>query len=227
MPRLLLVVLLLPVVIACSGDSQDTADVSSDDVLAAATRAVRDLKSFHFELKHENGASPLPLNLRLVSAEGDVQIPDRLTTKVQAKAGSVNVSVEAIAVGESVWITNPFSREWQALRGARLSDLISPAALIELATQRLEEVRVVSIESAGGRKGVRLAGKLDTVTLASVLSAAEPGRRVDVDVWIDRETSYPLRIKISGPLNRDESDNIVRQIDLSRFNQPLDIRPPR
>src|SRR5690606_17131799 len=48
---------------------------TADDVLQRAADASSLVRSFHFVLLHENGSTPLPLNLSLDSAEGDVVVP--------------------------------------------------------------------------------------------------------------------------------------------------------
>ena len=97
---------------ACGGGgSDDAAQVDAAKTLAEARAAVERATSFHFKLSHENGATPLPiLNLGLVSAEGDVAIPDRLAADVQAKAATLNVSLLLMAFIELL----------RALRRARL-----------------------------------------------------------------------------------------------------------
>src|SRR3954454_3222991 len=85
-------------------DSSKTAAPSStpsvSDLMSRAGTAAKAAKAFHFTLDHSNGTLPMPLNLRLVSAEGDYVAPDRIKASVKAKASAVNLAVDIIAVGD-------------------------------------------------------------------------------------------------------------------------------
>ena len=102
MARLLIpAVCLALLLIACSGDgTEPDTTVDPATLLQRAAAAVQDAGTFHFKLTHENGTTPLPLNLQLVSAEGDFQVPDKLAGgRSSAKApGGINVSVKVIAI---------------------------------------------------------------------------------------------------------------------------------
>ena len=50
---------------------------------------------------------------------------------------------------------------------------------------------------------------------------------MNVEAWIGVDDSLPRRVKIAGPLTSDESAQIVRQVDLSGFNETVNIQPPQ
>ena len=58
------------------------------------------------------------------------------------------------------------------------------------------------------------------------MPSAQPGYTANVEAWIGQRDSLPRRVRLSGQLSEDEPKDIVRQIDLSRFDAPVDIRPP-
>ena len=99
MSRLLLAVfgLILTSVLACGGGGDKPSEnLDAGAILKKAATATAELKSFHFKLDHENGTTPMPLGLQLVSADGDVGVPDRLQADVKAKAASITASVKVI-----------------------------------------------------------------------------------------------------------------------------------
>jgi len=55
---------------------------------------------------------------------------------------------------------------------------------------------------------------------------AEPGLTVQVVAWVDRRDSTIRRIRLEGPFSPDEPAGIVRILELSRFDEPVDIEPP-
>jgi LppX_LprAFG lipoprotein len=229
LPCLLLSALLL----ACSGD--DAADEASptatpesaEALLARAATAVEDVTSFHFRLTHKNGTTPLPLNLALETAEGDVVIPGKLSAEIEAKAvGSIPVSVNVIAIDDETWITNPFNRKWQRLPGSGVRDFADPEALVKSLVAAVQDPRIDGGSTIDGVRTVKLVARVDAGQLREALAIARAGNEVRVEAWVGAEDGLPRRIRIVGPLSSGEDDDVSRQIDLSRFDEPVEISPP-
>ena len=207
----------------------DSPPVAVDDparILEASVAAVEDVDSFHFTLEHENGSTPMPLNLELVSAEGDVAVPDRLKAEIRAKAASLNVRLDVIGIGEDTWVTNPFSRRWERLPGAALRDIANPAALVEALVASLQDVRIDGRSEVDGVSTYHLKGSLDSGMLAEALPIAEPGHTASVDLYVAEDDSLPRRARIAGRLSNADTENIVRLVDFSRYNEPVTIEAP-
>ena len=49
---------------------------------------------------------------------------------------------------------------------------------------------------------------------------------LDVELWLEVETLYLLRVVVQGRLTTAEDAGIVRTIILSDFDKPVDIEPP-
>jgi hypothetical protein len=226
MIRLLLTLLLIPALLLACGDDPTSDPRSAGDILTASRTAVQGVTSFHFRLTHENGTTPMPLNLRLVSAEGDVQVPDRLQADVRASASSISVNVEVIGIADRAWVTNPFTRRWQTLPGATIQDVADPAALVTSILGSIQDPKTEGQSEVDGVQAVKITGTLDSSAIEAALSSVQPGLPVTVDLWIGVEDGLPRRARISGRLAQDEPENIVRQVDLSRFNSRVDIQPP-
>ncbi len=185
------------------------------------------LKTFHFRLEHENGTSPIPLGLDLETAEGDVVVPDRMSAEIEAKANGAVVQVKVIGVGDKGWITNPFSRKWQALpEGTNIKDVFDPAAGVKAVVGALTNAKVVKEEKVAGVSTYLVEGEVDSGVLEAAAPVAEPGLTVAVKAWVGVDDSLPRRIRLEGPFAPGEPDNIVRKLDLSRFDEPLTIEPP-
>lgn len=222
-------VLLAGLLFACGDDDPsepvDT-DKSATEILRDASEAAADLTSFHFKLTHQNGSTPLPLNLELESAEGDVGVPDKLKADVKADAAGINVSVSIVGIDDETWVTNPFTRNWQRLGGTNIRDFANPAALVTGLLPDIKEPQIAGRESVDGTSSYKLTGTIDSAVLSDALGIAEPGHTVRVEAWIGVDDSLPRRVKLSGRLTDDEKENVTRQVDLSRFNQPVDIKEP-
>jgi hypothetical protein len=229
LPCLLLSALLL----ACSGDdapdeaSPTATPESAEALLARAATAVEDVTSFHFRLTHKNGTTPLPLNLALETAEGDVVIPGKLSAEIEAKAvGSIPVSVDVIAIDDETWITNPFNRRWQRLPGSGVRDFADPEALVKSLVAAVQDPRIDGGSTIDGVRTVKLVANIDAGLLREALAIARAGNEVQVEAWVGAEDGLPRRIRIIGPLSSGENDDVSRQIDLSRFDEPVEISPP-
>jgi hypothetical protein len=219
--------LLLPLLVACSGGNDAPENLDPAKVLASAVSAIGDVQTFHFQLTHENGTTPMPLNLQLSSAEGDVAVPDKLTAKVRAKASNLNVDVEVIGIGNQTWVTNPFTRRWQTLPGATIKDIADPAALAETLVQQVKNARIESQDEVLGAASYHLTGTIDSAAIASALPIAEPGHNAKVDIWIGTQDALPRRARITGRLTAGEPENIVRQVDFSSYDAGVSITPPQ
>jgi hypothetical protein len=225
---LLSLVLLVPLVLACGGGGDEASDgVNATEVLSQSAAAVRDIDTLHFVLEHENGTTKLPFAIgELVGAEGDVVVPDKLSGELRAKASSVSVRVDVIGIGADTWITNPFSRRWEKLPGVTVAEIANPTALIDALVQNIENPEVTGRQDIDATPTDRLEGTLDSGVLAGSLPGAETGHELKVTLWVSTEDHLPRRARIEGRLSSGEPENIVRQLDLSKYNEPVQIDPP-
>jgi LppX_LprAFG lipoprotein len=219
-------------VAACGGDNDSDAPADATPtaarLLEESAAAARNVRSFHFRLTHRNGTTPLPEGLALETAEGDVSIPGRLKADLRAKvAGAIGVSVDVIAIDNQTWITNPFTRNWQRLPGASIRDFADPAALVNSLLPAIKDAKIVAENEVDGVRTRQIEGRIDSGELEDALGGAESGNEVKVEAWIGIEDSLPRRLRITGPLSDDDDDDIERQVELSRFGEPVNITPPQ
>ena len=154
-------------------------------------------------------------------------MPSSLAGDIEAKAGPVTVRVKVVSIGGRSWITNPFSREWQRLPGTTaLAELFDPAGGVRAIVEAMADVRPAGQEKMGGVEAYRLEGEVDSMVLQAFISRARPGFPVKVTVWVGTDDFLPRRVRIVGRLSMDEAADIVREIDLSRFDAPVEIKPP-
>jgi len=217
---------------ACGGGGEKAAPTpatlpQADEILPKVVERVGAVKSFHFRLEHENGLSPMPLDLKLKTAEGDVQVPDRMKAKLEADVAGALLRVEVVGIGEEGWMTNPFSHEWQPLpAGTTISAIFDPAAGIQAVAGSLQDVRVAGVEKVGGDNTYLLEGKVDSGVLKAAVPIAEPGLTVNVKVWVGVDDYNIRQVRLEGPFASGEPENIVRILILSNFDEPVSIEPP-
>jgi len=196
-------------------------------VLPAAVQAFDSLQTFHFSLTHENGTSPIPNGLQLVSADGDVVVPDRMHAAIEAKVGNQTVKVEIIGVGEQGWMTNPFNRQWQPLpSGTTIKDIFDPAQGVKAIIGSLQNAQVVGQEKVGGAQTWHVEGTVQSDVLATAVPISRPGLTVGIEAWIEVDGSLIRQVYLKGPIAPGEADNIVRKLALSNFGEQITITPP-
>jgi hypothetical protein len=134
-----------------------------------------------------------------------------------------------INVGDKTWITNPLENgdHYQPLpNGVQTAAIFGSGGGLLTATQAMVGAQADGNERLGNVDTVVVRGNLDAGRLQSVASDAQSGLPVATRVWIGRQDGLIYRIRIDGPLSPNEPKNIVRQVDLSQFDEKLDIEPP-
>jgi hypothetical protein len=221
---------LLPLVLlaagGCGGKSAPPG-VDPAQLLRDSVARFQQVKSFHFKLEHEKGSIPIVLNLGLVSAEGDVVVPDKLQADVEAKAAGTTVRVKVVGIGDKTWITNPFTRQFQSLGGVSVNDIVDPAGIVRAVASSLKDVKVEGEDSVDGVKAYHLSGTLMSDALTNSLTFADSGRTLKVDAWLGKDDALLRRAQLKGALAPDESADVVRTITLSKFDAPVTIEAPQ
>ncbi|GIW04609.1 MAG: hypothetical protein KatS3mg059_1229 [Thermomicrobiales bacterium] len=200
-----------------------------DTLVQQAIAVMTALRSYHFSLSYTRGQTVLVRRARLhmKRARGDVERPDRLRVEVEAKLGPIGVDVSVIAIQQRVWVDFKGITDELSIEDDVAALLLDPTALLLGAVSTIEEPRLVGREEINGTAAARISGVLDPRRLPaeaakSVFSEARPN---PIDLWLDDDGRI-LRLRQSGPLIKSDSDDVIRQIDLSRHNEPFDIEPP-
>ncbi len=229
-------ILALLVAVGCFGKDDDSGgeDQRQPDPRELIQRAGQELdsiQSFHFVFAHEKGASPIVLGLELKRAEGDIVKPDRLKADVEAVAtqlGNTNVNVKVVAVGDEAQITNPFNtRQWISLPGTNpLRDTFDPAAGTRAILNSVKNPRIVGEDSIDGKAVWKVEGELDGGDLKGVTAIGEKGYVVKGFAWIGKERALLYRVRLEGPVGPEDRKEIVRTLELSKFDERVTIELP-
>jgi len=215
---------------ACGGGGKSTTTSTlppASSVLPAAIQAFDSLESFHFSLTHENGTTPIPNGLQLVSADGDVVVPDRMHATIEARVGNQTVRVEVIGIGNEGWMTNPFNRQWQPLpSGTTIKDIFDPTQGVKAIVGSLQNAQVVGQEKVGGAQTWHIDGTIPSDALTAAVPVAKPGFTVTIEAWIDVGDSLIRQVYLEAPIAPGEADNIIRKLTLSDFGEQITIAPP-
>jgi hypothetical protein len=204
-----------------------TPTLSAQALLSAAQGTLQADKSFHFILNHENGTTPIAEGINMRRAEGDILKPDKFMATVDGTiGGKQSVSVKAINVGSQVWV-NIFGDKYTLLpNGVGAAQFLDPNNGVAKAIAGAKNPQSVGQDTINGVATTEISATVDAGDLTAIASQAQAGKSVPGKIWIGNSDHQVYRIRIEGPLNDQEPANIARQIDLSKFNEPLDIQPP-
>ena len=220
---LLILILLLA---ACGGSSSGSGSSTPDahQLITKAQAAIQKVTSYHFNLKAVNiGANAaLPIS----SADGDIQVPDRLKATANALFAGNNVQVQLIAIGSHQYI-NVFGG-WQTT-----TNLLDPRTLSDPQTGvgailgHIQNPGTPTDSSVGGRNCWNIKGKLDPSYLAGITGGGAPaGQLDDVSTCIGKTDNLPYQIIINGVATQGDTAKTVRTFTLSKFGEPLNIQAP-
>ena len=221
--------------------AQETQDAEA--LLTEAAENVAALDSFAFALTTQNGETQFVEGITLQGVTGAVKRPDSFKAEAEVDLMLATITIKMISVGGRLWFTNPLEGEdaYQEidLSGAGQTDptvLINPDRMILPALETVVDPVIAGTESLDGIDTTRVEG---TVDLSQVVRGSgtpeadvEPGEglldlptSMPFTAWIDGE--HLVRpVELTGPIIRGEAGDIIRRVDLSAFNEPVDIQPP-
>jgi hypothetical protein len=240
---------LLPGVARAAAQQQQAQDATA--LLVQAAAAMAELRSFHFALSTPQGTTAILDAFELLRLEGDVARPDRYRASIEATAAGFDVSIEAIGVGDRLWVTDPMAGgEFVEVPldggagdgGPTLEQLVNPDRLWLAALASVTDAVVVGENEIDGEPVTRVDGLVDlsqvlgeggaAAAVAVVGTPTEGAGLVaplldplPVSAWLT-ESGHLRRLEVEGALLTGEAENVVRRLDLTRFDEPVEIEPP-
>lgn len=211
--------------------SQAEGDADALEVLRAAGVRVLELETFTFSMTTIAGSSAIFPGVEVESIEGSVRRPMDVSATLRVNAFVQTLSISAVVVEGEVFVQNPLSGgEWENMGSApQIATMINPDWLLLAAINLIQEARIT-----GERDGSTLVegyinlsetlgdlGDQDTEALEQFLAMGP----VDVAFWIDSD-DYITRAELYGPIFASESPDVEKRIELSDFNEPVEIFVP-
>ncbi len=200
--------------------------LDSAHILLRAGARFQATQSFHFALtaSHLGANDPLPIT----AASGDVQRPDKLKASATANVAGFAVQTQLIILGQSEWISNPLTGQFQPTQdygnlltifdaqqgvGAILAHLDKPSA-------------PVSSTSASGTCW-KISGTVSASDLAAVVGGGDTtAKAVPVTVCIGKSDDQLYSATLNGAVLASDTAETTRTFVLSAFDQPVTIQAP-
>ena len=195
--------------------------------------AMAAVESFHFITTGslETTASESEMTIS-ITFEGDSLSPDRTSARLILGVSVFVLEIEIVTIGTDVYLTNPMTGEWEVTSPEDFG-IPDPVLLISGVLPSLNDMKIVGEERIAEVPTYHLSGSV-TLEDPEMLGADLES----VDIWIGVEDSLLYRISTQGLTNLDDfglsledmglggEGTIALQIDLSDFNEPVEIEPP-
>src|SRR5215213_6550586 len=224
----LLVVALLAIGIPKPSSAADDAQA----LLAASATAMGTLESFHFVITIQNGELVILDRLKLTRAEGDVEQPHTLQVSVTGKVKVLPVTANVIIIGDDVWAAvSPREEKYAKIDPDRVEKLqldteFDPTTVLLKTIGYIDTPIITGTEDLNGAPTTVVEGTVDLDKATSGTPTAGLAQQpVQVKMWVD-SANLVQRLQTIGPLLEGQPEGIVHQLDLSKFNEPVDIVAP-
>ena len=206
--------------------------VSALDVMEASIAAMDALASFRFDLdivanvESEGFALEVPIEIT-----GAYVAPDSVQATLAMDLLFVTIETELVNLGDTQYLKDPTTGEWQVTVGADGS-LIDPTQFLIQEAAGLQDLAVSGLEAINGVDTYRL-----TATSAAGTFGATSGEFA-LTIWIRTDDSLVARIVAEGEADLSliggdilgdigqESAMMTITLDLSGFGENIVIEPP-
>ncbi len=226
----------LPVVLlaACGGDPPatptPTPELTSEEILARASRQLADTQTVAFALNVEGDTFIDPVGaLRLLSATGHLQRPDRVATEFRASVAGRAITLQLITVGEQTWMTNVLTGDWEPAPpefAYRPDVLFDNQQGLGPVMGRVEGVERLEDEDLDGRATFHLRAEVPDSVIGPLSYNTLKGSPITVDLWVAQDTGDLLRARLAEPPGEDRPNPAVWTLDLSGHGEQVTIEPP-
>lgn len=209
-----------------------TPELTAGDIAGRSAERMLAVQSLHFSIEPSGAPvaldpyidSPIPIALKGV--EGDMVRPDKMHAQINVSVLGFATDIGLIHYEGDTYMSNPLSGEWETLP-AEVGAMVNPSFLFDpdqglptlLPSMELDDLGVEDIQG-------QPAYHLNVADMGDLrMLGGEADGSVSVDVWIDVQ-SFLLRQAVVTQPTTDSDQPTVWHIDLSDFDQPVNIQPP-
>lgn len=207
-----------------------TPTLTAEDVRDGAAEGLRNLSTVHFLVTHENGGTDIGFNSTLTEAEGDGVFPDKaefLAKATSALFGDATLELDIVQYGETTHLRDRISMAWQSFPAGTLSiDFTNINGSIADALASLSGLELSDGGSIDGASMHKLTGATDSSSMRGLVPVAPEGETLHMEIWVGRDDYLVRKVRLTGPLVEADPPDIIRVLELSRFDEPVSIEPP-
>jgi lipoprotein LprG len=173
------------------------------EMVTRAGEAMLQAPSFHFKI--DISGKLVVLNqltqLSLRSAEGDFARPDKMGVHLKVLLAVAAAELDMIALGNEQYLTNVFTKQWEVLPpefGFNPAIMFDPQIGLEqlLLKVGLDNAHWIGVETIDGQSVYHLQGSISGERLQGMSGGLISKGPVEVDLWIEPDTSLPRKAVI-------------------------------
>lgn len=207
------------------------------ELLNAAAEAMTKLETFSFDLVTTQGETTILEGFTLEEVRGAVRRPNDFQTTVTVALPFASIDLTAVSVDNEVWIELPKIGDtgggWTSLGSSEgVVSLLNPDVLILQSVRYIDDAGISGTDDLDGVEITWVTGTVDFHGIATRLGGDQQEIAgqiaegpVSVSVAIDGD-KLVRKIEVEGPILATESDDVVREVTFSDFNEPVEIEQP-
>lgn len=208
--------------------SNNTANMTTADILTKSYSSMQAAKSFHFAMVHDKSGTPISNDILMTKLTGDIVSPDKLQATIDGTYSSTAIEVKLVTVSGKTYMTNPISGLWEeAPDSFKVLSVFDPGTGVAAIIKGLTDAENLGNEKVGSSQCVHLKGDVLSETLQPLTGTSAKGVKVATEVWIDTKTFLVSQVKLTGKITDSETDGITRTLNFTNYNKNIDIELPK
>jgi hypothetical protein len=231
--------IILMITVACSGKGEPQPDERTVDpvaILANAANLMKQTTTFSLEVQIEGAPFEFSIDLGngtisvgFIRAIGQFITPSELQARVNVRAGG-NIELTIYAKDDDQWFRAPLVG-WvnqDFATGFDPSRIIRDGGGFEAAVNSLRHITYLGLRGINGTSTYHFRGEAAGENLTDLLvGLIEITGNVPVDIFVDQNTGYPVRLIIETESEIAPEENTNWIVDIFDINKPDSIeRPP-
>ncbi|CAG0929392.1 Lipoarabinomannan carrier protein LprG [Thermoflexales bacterium] len=203
------------------------------EVVTRAGEAMLQAPSFHFKI--DISGKLVVLNqltqLSLRSAEGDFARPDKMGVHLKVLLAVAAAELDMIALGNEQYLTNVLTKQWEVLPpefGFNPAIMFDPQIGLEqlLLKVGLDNAHWIGVETIDGQSVYHLQGSISGERLQGMSGGLISKGPVEVDLWIEPDTSLPRKAVIVDQ-DSDPEKPTTWTMTFSSYGKDVNITTPK
>ena len=162
--------------------------------------------------------------------KGQVDMPDKFRINVEAVSSLPRsfVEVDIVAVRDQAYMTDIIHRDkWLLIELSALPfNFADLGRTLSGIVQSLQAPRIDGSDTVNGVPSWRIVGTVSSESLDTLVTAAEEGYRVALEVWIGQPQGLLRKVRIKGQILSTDLPDLVRVLTIHGFDQPVEITIP-
>jgi len=213
------------------GPSATVPDVDAVDILKKSSMKLAETESMKFTLDID-GKTMIDDQgtMQLIGARGTLKRPGLVDVQFQLRIlDAQTVSIRMITAGGGSWTTDLITGEWGpapeefGYDPARLFDTEDGLGPI---MDKVDNPVLIGQENQDGSTTWHVRGTVRQDVIGPVTANAMHGDPVQLDLWIDTDTSNLLKIQLAEPDDAGIDNPATWTMTLRAHNEPVTIEPP-